>query len=136
MNIINCPLRVPISKKKDFILNINNYRNAHYRVLDKAKKQYFLAVKSQISRLPGWKRVKVKFTVYPRDRRKFDIANVTSIHNKFLLDAIVQLGKLPDDNYLYHVGSSDSYGRIDKNNPRVEAEFIDMDTIGGENGKR
>ncbi len=127
MNVVICPLSVPVSKKKKFILNINNYRSAHYQVLSKAKREYLKAVKSQILRLPGWERVKVKFTVFPKDQRRMDISNVTSIHSKFLLDAVVTLGKLSDDDFRHHVGSSDEYGQVDKINPRVEAEFVDMD---------
>jgi len=37
---IKLPLDVYYSKKKKFILNLNNYRNAHYRVLSTAKKIY------------------------------------------------------------------------------------------------
>ena len=37
---IKLSLDVYYSKKKKFILNLNNYRNAHYRVLSIAKKTY------------------------------------------------------------------------------------------------
>ncbi len=127
MNVVICPLSVQISKKKKFILNLNRYRSAHYQVLNKAKKAYFTAVKDQVLKLPGWKKVKVIFTVFPKDMRKFDLPNVSSVHSKFLLDVLVSLNKLPDDDFKHVVGTSDCFGYVDKLKPRVEARFIDMD---------
>ena len=40
MTFVTLPLEVYYSEKKKFILNLNNYRNAHYRVLSIAKKVY------------------------------------------------------------------------------------------------
>ena len=122
-----CPLSVPISKKKSWILNINNYRNAHHHVLAKSKREYFNAVRSQILRLPGWKKVAVAFVIYPKTARRMDISNVLSIHDKYLMDAVTTLGKLDDDNHHHYCRCSYEYGGIDKNNPRVEARFIDLD---------
>lgn len=34
------PLKVIKTKTKDFILNLNNYRNAHYQVLNKTKVEF------------------------------------------------------------------------------------------------
>lgn len=127
MTTIMCPLSVPVSSRKHFILNLNNYRNTHGKSLNKAKKAYFHEVKRQIKRLPGWKKVAVRFTLFPRNRRRMDTSNVCSIHEKFLMDAVVKCNKLPDDDYHHHVKTTYLFGEVDKQNPRVEAEFIDMD---------
>lgn len=74
----------------------------------------------QISLLPVMDRVSVEFHIYARDRRKFDIDNVSSIHAKFALDALTELGKLKDDNYLYIPETHTYFEGIDKDNPRVE----------------
>jgi len=46
--ILTLPLRVAISADKSFILNLNNYRNAHHFTLNKAKKLYTLFVIEQL----------------------------------------------------------------------------------------
>ena len=54
------------------------------------------------------------------NKRKFDISNVVSIHQKFFEDALVELGKLIDDSFTFISESSQSFGEISKDNPRVE----------------
>jgi len=126
-NTVICPLSVQVSKRKKFILNINNYRNLGYHTLSKAKREYFQAVKLQVLKLRGWQRVAVRFTMYPKTARRIDLSNVLSIHDKFLLDTAVTLGKLDDDDYHHVIKVSYHFGEIDRMNSRVEAEFIDMD---------
>ena len=127
MNIVICPLSVPISKKRKFIINLNNYRNASWYVLAAAKIAFHKAVREQVAELRGWDRVAVRFTLYPGTRRRTDTSNVCSIIEKFLMDATVKLGKLPDDDYLHHIKTSYHFGCVDKRCPRVDAEFIDYD---------
>ena len=124
--IIYCPLFVMVSSRKKFILNLNNYRNLNRFSLNKAKKAYFQDVKYQVSKLPIWQRVAVKFTMYPRDNRTIDTSNVCSIHDKFLMDVIVTMGKLPDDDYHHDIKKVYLFGCVDRQNPRVEAEFFNM----------
>lgn len=123
-NKVICPLAVYVTKRKKFILNLNNYRNTHYRALVKAKKEYLKIVTPQVRGLIGWKKVEVVFTMFPRDNRTIDTANVCSIHEKFLMDAIVTLGKLPDDDYKHHIKTTYLFGKVDRNNPMVEALFV------------
>lgn len=128
MNTLISPLSVPMTKRKRFILNINNYRNVHYRDLHKAKISYFEQVKAQVLALKGWRSVSVRFTLYPSTRRKMDISNVCSIHDKFLMDALVRLKKLPDDDYRHVRDASYHFGCVDKGRGRVEVEFIGDDS--------
>jgi hypothetical protein len=75
---------------------------------------------TQINELPKLNKVSVSFHIYAPNKRLFDIGNLGSIHEKMCLDAIVELGKLPDDNYL-HVPETHTYFMgIDKTEPRVE----------------
>lgn len=123
---IICPLSVPISSRKRWILNINNYRNAHHQTLSKAKRMYAAMLSDQIRGLPWFKRAEVFFTLYPSGKRKTDLSNVCSIHDKFAMDAIVTGGKLDDDDMTIVVGSHYRPGAIDKNNPRVELEIVEV----------
>ena len=125
--LIISPLRVPKSKNKDFILNLNNYRNAHYQTLNKAKVEYKNMVEDQVTGLPVMKRIQLNYQLFPKTARKTDIGNVIAIHKKFFEDALVEFGKLPDDNYEHVLGSSETFGEIDKINPRVEISILIME---------
>lgn len=122
--LINSPLSVPLSKNKKFIMNLNNYRNAHYQVLNNAKIAYKGAMADQIANMRRMVKVRVHYTLYPKTRRLTDIGNVVSIHKKFFEDALVEFGKLEDDNYKHITSSSESFGEVDKDNPRVEIEVF------------
>ena len=126
MYLLDSPLSVPVSKKKKFILNINNYRNAHHFTLNKAKINYKKIMAEQVSRLPKMQKIKAVFVLYPKTKRRTDTANVCSIHDKFIADAIVEAGKLPDDNYTHWIESTYKFGCVDKDNPRVEINIIDL----------
>lgn len=120
------PLKVLATKARHFILNLNQYRNTHYRVLNNCKINYKKAMESQIKRAPKYKTVLCLYKVYAGSRRSFDLGNVCSVHEKFFEDAFVELGKLEDDNIdiiplVIYLGCG-----IDKDNPRVEIEVMEL----------
>lgn len=125
MKIIS-PLKVKQSKEKMFILNLNNYRNAHYMTLNKVKVEYKEAVREQVEKLPIYNKVMIHYEVYPKTQRRTDIGNVVAIHKKFFEDALVELGRIPDDSFDHVIGSSESFGCVDNTNPRVEIQIIEV----------
>ncbi len=118
------PLRVRVSKKPgskgEFLINLNNYRNAHFFILDKAKKVFKELMTPQINSLPEFTKIHLEMVLYPGTNHLCDVSNICSVVEKFFADALVELKKLPDDNYMYLIGSSCQFGAIDKANPRVE----------------
>lgn len=113
------PLQIFVGKRK-FILNLNNYRNTHYRVLNNAKVTYKMYMKKQIEKLPRLQPpIQITYTVFKGDKRNCDIGNICSVHQKFFEDALVELGKLPDDNHNMIKRSIFEWGGIDKLNPAV-----------------
>lgn len=124
--IILSPLRVLVTKSKYFTLNLNQYRNTYFHTLNKAKVVYKELVSSQVLALPTLERVELTYTLYPKDNRLSDIDNICSIHSKFFQDALVELGKLPDDNYRYIPKTIFTFGEIDKSNPRVEIQIQEI----------
>mgnify|MGYP001564997951 CR=1 FL=1 len=120
--VINLPLSVQISRNKKFILNLNNYRNAHFQVLNKAKKLYaeqvFLALGKQKPCFNGG--CQIVYTLFQPTNRRVDISNPLSVIDKFACDALVELGVLPDDANKYVQSVSFQWGGVDKNNPRCE----------------
>lgn len=107
-------------RTKEMVLNLNQYRNAHYFKLNNSKTSYKAIMKTQIEQLPVFNKVSITYTVFFGSKRKTDISNVCSIVDKYFCDALVELGKLPDDNYDYIKEVIYKFGGIDKNNPRVE----------------
>lgn len=120
MHVISLPLSVPLSSKSKFILNLNQYRNKHYLSLNRAKVTFKELVQDAIVLLPEMDRVSLTYTVYPKTLQAFDVSNVCSVVDKFFCDALVELGKLPDDNYHHLAQINFRFGAVDKSNPRVE----------------
>lgn len=125
------PLRVCyyVTKKGEerwFTLNLNQYRNAQYHILNDSKIKYKELMNEQIQSLPVFtKPVKIKYTVFFRTAKLFDVSNVCCIVDKYFVDALVEAGKLPDDNYKYVPEVIYCIGSIDRLNPRVEIEITE-----------
>ena len=123
---IIAPLKVKQTKKKSFILNLNVYRNAHYHTLNNTKKEYKKMVESQIKGLPMIDvPVVITYKLFPPTRRRMDLSNVLAIHDKYFCDALVELGKLPDDTYEWIPQVVYRFGGVDRSNPRVEISIVE-----------
>ena len=121
---INLPLEVYYSKKKKFILNLNNYRNAHYRILSNAKKIYADNLIDRIN-YPKYKEpVVLTYTYYAKSKRRLDVSNTCSIIDKFTCDALVKAGVLEDDSSKQIKKVVYKYGGVDKDNPRCVLEIF------------
>jgi hypothetical protein len=116
------PLKVIKTKTKDFILNLNNYRNAHYQVLNKTKVEFCTLMDAKYSEeyepAPG--EVKTTYTVYSGSKRKFDLPNVCSIVQKYFEDWMTHKGIIPTDDITVITECEYSFGGTDKDNPRVD----------------
>lgn len=129
--ILNLPLEIVYNTRKSdgkvqkFILNLNNYRNAHHRILHQAKVLYEELV---IGMLPAdakdilyGKKIAVRFRYFPSTQRLVDVSNPIAILEKFATDALVKAGVIEDDNYTVLLKSDGwTYGGVDKENPRCE----------------
>lgn len=121
------PLRVFMTKAKNFILNMNQYRNTHFRLLNHTKINYKKYMEHQIIKSDTFGRVVCIYTAYPKTNRKQDLGNVCSIHEKYFEDAMVEFGKLGDDNMKNIPLVIYRYGGVDPENPRVDIEVISID---------
>ena len=124
------PLQLMVSLRKKFILNLNQYRNTHFRVLNYAKQLYKDWMKPQIIKSKKKDKIIIVYKVYANSNRHYDVGNVCCVHEKFFEDAFVELGKLPDDNKDYIPLVIYMRGGVDKDNPRVEIEVIDFNDEG------
>ena len=116
------PLKVPKTKTKDFILNLNNYRNAYYQVLNKTKVEFCNIMDNrypeEYEEAPG--EVKTIYIVYSSSKRKFDLPNVCSIVQKYFEDWLQHKGIISGDDVSIIKECTYIYGGIDRDNPRVE----------------
>lgn len=122
MWVVSTPLQVLCHRKSAFTLNLNQYRNAHYHLLDDAKKDFAKVVNPRIKAagLPSLVRIRMSFLLYPRTKQLCDVSNICCIVDKFFSDCLVAEGIIPDDNYK-HVGpNAYGFGEVDKTNPRVD----------------
>jgi Holliday junction resolvase RusA-like endonuclease len=124
--MIELPLDVYYSKNKKFILNLNNYRNAHYRVLANAKKIYSENLVDGISYPMYEKPVRLVYTYYAKTKRRLDVSNPCSIIDKFTCDALVKAKVLEDDSFEQIKEVIYKFGGIDKDRPRCVLEIEEM----------
>lgn len=127
--ILPLSIVLPRKTKKDkvFAPNLNTYRNAHHMILSQAKiawKENLLAtclLNLDWSACPK-PPCKLIYTIFPQSGRRFDISNVLSIVEKFTNDVLVEYGFLPDDSFKIIPAIDYRFGKIDKENPRIELE--------------
>ena len=68
--------------------------------------------------------VRIRYVFFEKDRRR-DKDNIAGIAHKFVQDALVKSGILENDSWNYVTGFSDEF-QIDKKNPRIEVELIEV----------
>jgi hypothetical protein len=119
--ILSLPLLVQTSLNNILILNINNYRNAHHQVLNKAKIKFKEEIK-KINR--KFKQFKLIYTLYANNNRSCNTNNICSIVDKFFYDALTKAKIIKDDSYKYLIESTFKWGCVDENNPRGEVQII------------
>jgi hypothetical protein len=124
---IDLPLRVRLSIAGDkwFILNLNNYRNAHYQTLSKAKRYYGVIVVESLPKGTGKLvgPVHLHYRYYAASARRVDVSNPCSIIDKFCCDALTDAGVWDDDDVKTVVSVTYEYAGIDRANPRCELEI-------------
>ena len=120
------PLRIKCNKSTYKSLNINTYRNIHHFTNNMMKKNYKFKMMEQINKLPKLNKIEVTYTLYPKTKRLCDVSNICCIVDKFFMDALIDLGKLEDDNYLFLPKITYLFGEVDKENPRCLIEIKEI----------
>lgn len=124
------PLFVMLPRKtkasKRVSLNMNTYRNLHHRTSNDAKKAYTKLVREQLIDLEIQTPVEITYKVYKASNRRLDKLNVVSVVGKFLMDAIVNYGCIPDDNDDYIKKETILPTELCRENPRVEVTIKEI----------
>lgn len=118
---ISLPLSVQVTKKKRWILNLNNFRNTHFRTLSKAKNTYTDVV-CAIAPNINYKiiKCKIKYEYHHGTARRYDTANPCSVIDKFTCDALTHKGYWKDDDSNTISEISYESMAIDRDNPRCD----------------
>lgn len=117
----------PTKTAKNPPINVGWYRNVHYRGSNDAKIKFKKMIQGQLDQFDKIETpIKIKYTYYAKGNNSPDLDNFVGTVKKFFQDALVESGLIEEDNVKFIVASSESYGGIDKENPRVEAEVISI----------
>lgn len=118
------PLEVVVGKKK-YHLNLNTYRNIHYRVNNFCKIAYKKIMREQLVKVKKKPSppVSITYTLYTGTNRVCDLGNVCCVIEKYFEDAMTEYGILDDDNYKFINNVKYIFGGIDKENPRCIIEI-------------
>lgn len=123
---ITLPWKIPLSKTKDFPLNLNHYRNACYQELNNAKIKFKNSISPLLGSIPNMESCSLHYEVFPSTKRECDISNICSVADKFFSDTLVSSEKIPDDNFKVIPNISFSYGQVDPLNPRIEVTITQI----------
>lgn len=124
---VECPIYIIMERKtmkdKKYSLNLNTYRNLHYRVNNILKHKFKEEMEEQILKLPEFNQISLEFVLYKGSNRRIDRHNFCSVVQKFFCDSLVELGKLPDDTDKYIIDEKYVTGGVDPDNPRCEVNI-------------
>ena len=98
----------------------------HYMHYSKMKKTYTTLVKFCAMKLPKVESADFEITWYCKDKRK-DKDNVIA-GQKFIFDGLVEAGVLKNDGWK-EVGKVTHECLVDKGNPRVEVEILEVERV-------
>ena len=119
------PLFIELNGKKQR-LDMNKYRNWHYRLSNNLKK-YYQSLFIELRKYKFDKINRLEFHFYS-NRKGVDLSNVCSIHDKFFTDCLVNYGCIKDDTVEYIQEVRNIFKGYDKINPRVEIFIYSDDT--------
>lgn len=103
---------------KTFLVGLNWFRNAYRYEQNSVKQHYHTLVRDQLSNFT------TTFKTYELDLKVFyknassDMSNCLALIEKFVLDALQELGITPGDTVKHHVKTTYQVAGQDKTNPR------------------
>lgn len=111
---LKLPMRFRTSSKKVTALNLNVYRNLHYRSLTalKHKAQDHGKKLLREAKVPPLGRIRLRYQVFIKTKRELDISNVCSIVDKFFSDTLQHAGIIEDDNWKFIDDVSFGFGGL------------------------
>jgi len=100
-------------------MNLNIYRNLHFRKLSYQKSAFHKKVHPLLRGLPKLGKVSLHYEIHPKSEGRLDTMNVGSIVDKYFSDTLVEAGVILDDDYKNVVFNSFSFGCVCPKDPHV-----------------
>ena len=94
---IRLPMRIKTSSKKRQALNLNVYRNLHFRSLSAQKNKFYEIATKLLKDVPPLGVITLHYDVFPQTKRRLDIMNPGSIVDKYFSDTLTETGVILDD---------------------------------------
>ena len=112
----NAILEYPTYTRKGKALKLaqNVFKKMHWGSQHKCKKHYSELVEPFIETLPKFEWIRPEYTLFFKGNQKKDLDNYWFPVHKFLMDAIVEGGKLEDDNFNFVRGFVVDFGECGK----------------------
>jgi len=101
-------------KGKSVKLSQNIFKKMHWGSQAKCKKDYAELVEGFVDSLPVFEWIRPQYTLFFKGNRAKDLDNYWFPVHKFLMDAIVDRGKLEDDNFKFVRGFEVDFGESGK----------------------
>lgn len=116
------------TKKQKFPpLSMNWLLGVNYRAYGEAKKTFAFYIMDQISTCkPMEGKIEIRYTYFAKQNGT-DLDNFICVVKKYFQDSLSKGGIIKNDSTSVIVSSTESFGGIDKKNPRVEAKVITID---------
>ena len=121
---INLPIAIYKNKNR-YSLNLNQYRNWHYRTSNQIKSIFHVAVEGRLDFVFEGP-VMIYYDYYAPNKRKVDLMNVVSVVDKFFQDTMVTKGCIEADDVSIVKRVKATYKGIDRDDPRIEATIISI----------
>ena len=115
-------------KDKTVLVSMNKYRNYPYFTQNRLKRDYHSLIKSFVLKQkfePLRGEYEIRYKLYYKNS-KCDMANIISMIDKFLNDALKENGIIADDNVKIYKKITGEVAGQDKRNPRVEIEIEEL----------
>jgi len=119
-------LEIGVKKKKKYYLNLNIYRNTPFHLNNTLKKEFKKIVTPMFPDV-FYEKYTITYVLYLPNLLKRDISNVCSVVDKFFVDAMVEAGLAPDDNYNHLPLVTYKFGDIHPKEGKVVAHVTRID---------
>ena len=126
--MIISPIYIKLPRKrtadKRLLLDLNWLMRAHRQRQHEANMVYRATIKDQVESIIQltWP-IKLRCRYFLRNDA--DVGNIHSVLEKFFLDSLVALHRLPDDGLKYVIGANYEFAGFDQKNPRCEIEIME-----------
>ena len=126
--MIEIKLPLPKIKQKGKLINLsmNIYRNAYYRSLSQAKKDYneIVGLILRPYRKEQYRQAKLTFTLYFKTKQRRDLTNFCTVVDKFVSDTLVDFDIVPDDDCKHIAEVSYKFGGYGEDAVVVRVEEV------------